>query len=83
MNVYRSKVFRAGNSDAVRLPKELTPGTNVEVEIEKIGDSLTIRPAQKAFDGAKLVEALRAIGKPEGPPLKREKIIFPKRKGLY
>lgn len=39
MNVYRSKIFRAGNSDALRLPRELTPGTDVEVEITKQGSA--------------------------------------------
>ncbi|WP_375391282.1 antitoxin [uncultured Sphingomonas sp.] len=43
--IVKGKVFRSGNSAAVRLPKELgfEPGT--EVTIEKSGLGLTIRPA--------------------------------------
>lgn len=81
MNVYRSKVFRAGNSDAVRLPKELTPGTDTEVEIIRHGDELTIRPVRQRMTPAELVGALRAMPKPAAP-MKRDKILFPKRKGL-
>ena len=81
MNVYRTKIFRAGNSDALRLPKDVTLGTDVEVEIVKQGDVLTIRPAPK-MTPQQLVAELRKMGKPPGPPMKREKIIFPKRKGL-
>ena len=80
MNVYRSKVFRAGNSDALRLPKEVTPGPDVEMEIIKQGDVLTIRPVRK-MTPQELVAALRALPKPKSVQ-KRDKIIFPKRKGL-
>lgn len=81
MNVYRSKTFRAGNSDALRLPKEVTPGRDVEVEIIQHGEILTIRPVKQRMTPAELVEALRALPKPPRPQ-KREKILFPTRKGL-
>ena len=81
MNVYRSKIFRAGNSDALRLPRELTPGTDVEVEITKQGDLLTVRPVKKRMTPQELVAALRALPKPTRIQ-KREKILFPDRKGL-
>jgi antitoxin VapB len=80
MNVYRSKTFRAGNSDAVRLPKEISPGPDVEVEITKSGSILTVRPKPK-MTPAELVAELRKIGPPK-TKTKRQRIIFPKRKGL-
>jgi antitoxin VapB len=72
-----SKTFKSGNSEAVRLPKEVALGTNVEVTIRKDGDTLTIRPKQKKTLGG-LVEALAKLPKPD-KPMKRERIIFPKR----
>lgn len=81
MNIYRSKIFRAGNSDAVRLPKDLTPGVDTEVEIIKHGDELTIRPVRPRMTPRELVDALRQLPKPPAP-LKRDPITFPKRKGL-
>jgi len=81
MNVYRSKVFRAGNSDALRLPREVTPGTDVEVEIIKQGEVLTVRPVKQRMTPRELVEALRALPKPPKPQ-RRDKIVFPRRKGL-
>lgn len=80
MNVYRTKTFRTGNSDAVRLPKEISPGADVEVEITKNGDIWTMRPKPK-MTPQELVAKLREIGPPL-TPTKRQRIIFPKRKGL-
>ncbi|MGK9166559.1 AbrB/MazE/SpoVT family DNA-binding domain-containing protein [Inquilinus limosus] len=42
----RTRLFRSGNSLAVRIPKELAfADTARDVEIERRGDSLIIRPA--------------------------------------
>lgn len=50
-----AKVFRSGNSQAVRIPKELQfPGN--EVEIRKRGDSLVLRPKRRSW--APLIESL-------------------------
>lgn len=76
-----SKTFKSGNSEALRLPKEVALGPDVEVTIQKIGDTLTITPKRKKTM-ADLVQRLRQIGPPPGPKLSREKIIFPKRRGL-
>jgi antitoxin VapB len=75
-----SKTFKSGNSEAVRLPKEVALGINVEVTIRKNGDTLTIKPKRKKTLGG-LVEALAKLPKPD-KPMKRERIIFPKRRGL-
>jgi antitoxin VapB len=40
-----SRVFKSGNSQAVRIPRELAyDDVGQEVEIERKGDTLTIRP---------------------------------------
>jgi antitoxin VapB len=78
-----SKTFKSGNSEAVRLPKEVAFGANVEVTIRKIGDTLEITPkAKRKMTPAEMVAKLREIGPPPGPKPKRQKIIFPKRRGL-
>jgi antitoxin VapB len=46
----RTRVFRNGNSQAVRIPSELSFERNdQDVEIERIGDELRIRPARRAL----------------------------------
>ena len=50
-----AKVFRSGNSQAVRIPKEFAIETD-EVEIRKRGDTILLRP--KARSWAPLLESL-------------------------
>ena len=46
-----TKVFRNGNSQAVRIPAELAyERSDLEVEIERVGDELRIRPARRPLD---------------------------------
>jgi len=50
--MHTTKVFRNGNSQAVRIPAELAyENTDVEVEIERVGDELRIRPARRSLAG--------------------------------
>ncbi|HEV3425551.1 MAG TPA: type II toxin-antitoxin system VapB family antitoxin [Paraburkholderia sp.] len=50
--MHTTKVFRNGNSQAVRIPAELAyDRTDVEVEIERIGDELRIRPMRRPLTG--------------------------------
>jgi antitoxin VapB len=50
--MHTTKVFRNGNSQAVRIPAELAYDmTDVEVEIERIGDELRIRPMRRPLAG--------------------------------
>jgi antitoxin VapB len=80
MKIAHSRTFRSGNSDAIRLPKEVSFGADVEVEIVKTGDVLTIRPKPE-MTMKELFEALDKLPLPKQVQ-KREKIIFPKRRGL-
>lgn len=43
-----TRVFKSGNSLAVRIPKELANAfTSQDVDIEKVGDTLVLRPVVK------------------------------------
>lgn len=74
-----SRTFRSGNSDAVRLPKEVTFGPGVEVEIERTGDVVTMRPKRPSV--AEMLAQLRDLPRP-GQVQTREPIEFPDRPGL-
>jgi antitoxin VapB len=50
-----AKIFRSGNSQAVRIPKEFQL-EGKEVEIVKSGSSLVLRPCKKSW--APLLESL-------------------------
>ncbi|QYF87499.1 antitoxin [Brevundimonas sp. PAMC22021] len=74
-----SRTFRSGNSDAVRLPKEISFGPGVEVEIERRGDVVTMvlkRPTVR-----EMMDKLNALPKPSSVG-KRPPFIAPIRKGL-
>jgi antitoxin VapB len=45
-----TRVFKNGNSQAVRIPAELAyERSDIEVEIERVGDELRIRPARRSL----------------------------------
>ena len=47
-----SRVFKNGNSQAVRIPAELAYERNdIDVEIERVGDELRIRPSRRSLAG--------------------------------
>lgn len=73
-----SKTFKSGNSEALRLPKEVAFGPNVEVTIRKVGKTLTVTPKGKKTV-AELIEALEKLPKPKRR-MKRVRIEFPERK---
>ena len=80
MNAVTTRTFRSGNSEAVRLPKEMAFGEGVEVEIVRSGDVVTIRKKAR-FSGRDLIEALDALPTPKQVQ-PREPIEFPERPGL-
>ena len=65
MHAIRSRTFRSGNSEAVRLPKEVAFGVDTEVEIMREGEVVTIRPVKKSM--AWLMEQLRTLPAPDKP----------------
>lgn len=70
-----TKVFRSGNSLAVRLPHDIAFAEGTEVEVTRQGATLLVRPARR--DMAALVArlkalALRDIARPEFKPPRRD-----------
>ena len=47
-----TRAFKNGNSQAVRIPADLAyERTDVELEIERVGDEIRIRPARRPLSG--------------------------------
>lgn len=47
-----TRVFRNGNSQAVRIPAEMAyERTDIELEIERVGEEIRIRPARRSLEG--------------------------------
>jgi antitoxin VapB len=65
--VHRSRTFRSGNSEAIRLPKDIAFGDDVEVIIVRSGDVLTIYRAPATV--AEMIERLRTM--PAVPEIER------------
>jgi antitoxin VapB len=50
--MHTTKAFKNGNSQAVRIPAELAfDRTDVDLEIERVGDELRIGPVHRSLDG--------------------------------
>ncbi len=62
MAVADSRTFRSGNSEAVRLPRNVAFGPEVEVTIVRSGDVLTIYPTRKPI--GELVKQLEQLPRP-------------------
>jgi antitoxin VapB len=45
----RTRTFRSGNSEAIRLPRDVSFGEGVELVIVRSGDVMTIYPAQRTI----------------------------------
>jgi antitoxin VapB len=81
-----TKTFKNGNSVAVRLPKGFAIPAGAEVEMDKSGDTVTIRIARNADEAQRRMretwERMEAIGAPPGGVQARDPFEFPDRKGL-
>lgn len=74
----RTRIFKSGNSQAVRLPAEIAyKNPKTELEIVRTGDVVTIYPARPSLKDA--VEQLRRMPKPARVE-KRQSISVPVRK---
>ena len=50
--MHTTRVFKNGKSQAVRIPADLAyERTDIELEVERIGDELRIRPARRSLAG--------------------------------
>jgi antitoxin VapB len=84
-NPIHTKTFKSGNSVAVRLPKGFAISADVEVELEKSGDTVTIRKLRDPVaDKKALLDMLDDLKKLPKPPTiqKRDPFEFPDRPGL-
>jgi antitoxin VapB len=79
MPTVTSRTFRSGNSEAVRLPKEVAFGADIEVTVVRSGDVITIYPKRPPI--AELVAELEALPKPDAIEVRDEEPI-PEREGL-
>jgi len=75
----KAKVFQNGRSQAIRIPKEFRVSTD-EVYIEKIGDSLIIKPKNedkwdKFFDKLEDVDTKDFLKKREQPPIQTRELF--------
>ena len=74
-----AKVFQNGRSQAVRLPKECRVDTD-EVYIEKVGDTLIIKPKREAkwdsfFDNLKDVDTSEFMDTVEKLPVQERELF--------
>jgi len=74
-----AKIFRSGNSQAVRIPKEFQLEGD-EVEIQKKGNTLILRPKKKSWTSLidsldKFTEDFMANGRRQAPIQKRTKLF--------
>jgi antitoxin VapB len=79
MTIATSRTFRSGNSEAVRLPKDVAFGEDVEVTIVRSGDILTIYPKRPSI--AEMAAKLKALPGPDEVET-RDADIVPDRRGL-
>lgn len=79
MTTVTSKTFRSGNSQAVRLPREVAYADGVELTITRSGDVLTIQPKRPSL--AEMFAKLDALPKPSSIEV-RDTEEIPERPGL-
>ena len=79
MTTVRTRTFRSGNSEAIRLPKDIAFGEDVELVIVRSGDVMTIYPAATSVPA--MIKRLRAL--PVPPAIeRRDREELPERQGL-
>ena len=79
MTVTKTRTFRSGNSEAVRLPKDVAFRKDVELVIVRSGDVLTLYPA-----AISIPEMIARLEKLPVPPSieERDDEELPEREGL-
>lgn len=79
MTIAKTRTFRSGNSQAVRLPKDLAFGEDVELIIVRSGDVVTLYPASTSLP--EMIATLNALPVPSTVET-RDEDELPERAGL-
>lgn len=79
MTIARTRTFRSGNSEAIRLPKDVAFGNDQELVIVRSGDVMTIYPA--AASVSSMIERLRSLPAPRSVE-QRDAQELPERRNL-
>jgi antitoxin VapB len=79
MGTSGARTFRSGNSQAVRLPKDIAYGDDVELTVVRSGDVLTIYPTRPSI--GELVRRLAELPAPSDIEVRDEEDL-PERTGL-
>ena len=79
MPIARTKTFRSGNSEALRLPRDVAYGEGVELVVVRSGDVTTIYPASLSIEA--MIKQLRRLPVPHSIE-KRDVEELPERRGL-
>ena len=58
MTFAKTRTFRSGNSEAIRLPKDVAFGKDLELVVVRSGDVLTVYPAATSIPEIARLEAL-------------------------
>ena len=77
--VNRTRTFKSGNSQAVRLPKDVAFDNDVELTVIRSGEVLTMFPTRPPL--AEMFARLKALPRPDYIE-QRNPDIFPEREGL-
>ncbi|MDR0441065.1 MAG: AbrB family transcriptional regulator [Candidatus Accumulibacter sp.] len=76
--VFETRQFRAGNSQAVRLPAKLAYPPETELTVTRVGDKIIIEPKEETLAG--FVEWLRMAGnRTKGQEWERVEMDFPEK----
>ena len=79
MPIARTRTFRSGNSEAIRLPKDVAFGKDLELVVVRSGDVLTVYPAATSIP--EMIGRLEAL--PVPPSIEeRDDDELPERTGL-
>ena len=63
MTIAKTRTFRSGNSEAVRLPKDVAFGEGVELVVVRSGDVVTLYPAATSIP--EMIARLDALPRPQ------------------
>ena len=79
MTVAKTRTFRSGNSEAIRLPKDVAFGKDLELVVVRSGDVLTLYPAATSIP--EMIARLEALPVPPSTE-DRDDEELPERAGL-